>query len=280
MRFLRNVVVLLSGALVVVYVAALIVLCVYQRDLLFPRGEMVADLQSRTSIYRMHQIREADGTRLTIWRAPVARRGIGTFVLFYGNASSVVEFAEAGEMLHDDGFGVVLASYRGYSGNTGSPTESGLMADARAILATLRKSDGPVILWGHSLGSGVAARMTAEGRASALVLESPFTAAVDVAAAAYPIFPVRWLMKDRFDTLSLVPQIKTPVLILHGTADEVAPFEMSKTLARAFGSRAALVPLSGAHHNLDQTVLVPIVTRWLHAHSTAIYGPGTRMSRR
>jgi uncharacterized protein len=222
----------------------------------------------QSSTYRVHRLAEADGTRLTIWETPPTRPRAGRFVTFYGNGASVLEFAPVGEEIHRKGFGVVLASYRGYSGNTGRPSEAGLMADARAVLATIPKADRPIILWGHSLGSGVAARMAGEGRGTALILESPYTAVVDVAAAEYPIFPVRWLMKDRFDTFALVPQIKVPVLILHGTEDRIVPFQMGETLAHAFGKQAMFVPISGADHNLNQTQLLLLVMKWLHAHWT------------
>ncbi len=279
MEFMRNVVILLIGSLFVLYLAALGYLYARQRDMLFPRNGAPIELPDQASIYRARDIVESDGTRLTIWQAPESREGMGTFVMFYGNGASVHEFARIGESLTRYGFGVVLASYRGYSGNTGIPSETGLMADARAVLAIVPKGNGPIILWGHSLGSGVAARMASEDRASALILESPFTAAVDVAADAYPIFPVRWLMKDRFDTLSLVPQIKQPVLLLHVTEDEVIPFKMSETLNRAFDTRATFVPIRGADHNPDQAELLPIVLNWLHNRSTAIYEGKARRPR-
>jgi fermentation-respiration switch protein FrsA (DUF1100 family) len=271
-RFLRNVAILLGGALATLYLGALVYLYVSQRDLLFQRDTAPLDAPEQGSIYHASQILEPDGTRLTIWQAPAARRGLGTFVLFYGNAASVLEFADTGEEIHREGFAVVLASYRGYSGNSGSPSEAGLMSDARAVLAALPKDSGPIVLWGHSLGSGVAARMASEGRASALVLESPFTAAVEVAANAYPFFPVRLLMRDRFDTLALVPRIQVPVLILHGTEDQAIPFAMGATLARAFGRRATLVPVLGADHNPDPVDLWPSVRAWLRAHWDAIQG--------
>ena len=271
MTFARNVLIVLSAGFVLLYTGALGYLYVSQREFLFPRGTAQIRNPEQSSIYRAQDIVEPDGTRLTIWRASPKRRGAGTFVMFHGNAASVLEFAGAGEAIHQEGFGVVLASYRGYSGNTGSPSEAGLMADAHAILATVPKDDGPVILWGHSLGSGVAARMASEGRASALILESPFTAAVDLAAVAYPYFPVRWLMKDRFDTLSLAPRIKVPVLILHGTEDQAIPFRMSETLARAFGRQATLVPVQDADHNPDPSELLPLVQTWVRAHSAAIH---------
>lgn len=272
MKFLRNVAILLSVGLLICYSAAALYLYVSQRELLFPRDQQAIDVPSSGSIYQAREVVESDGTRLSIWQSRATVRGKGTFVFFYGNASSQLEFAAVGQQIHRCGLSVVLASYRGYGGNSGSPSERGLMADARAILKIVPKEDGPIILWGHSLGSGVAARMASEGRASALVLESPFTAAVDVAASAYPLFPVRLLMKDRFDTMSLVPAMRIPVLILHGAGDQVVPTAMGQSLARALGTRATFVPISGAGHDIDATALWPLVRRWLFAHSQEIYG--------
>jgi len=186
LRFLRNVLILLAGAFVVLYFAVFVLLLVYQRQLLFAGNTTVIAPPSASSIYRAVTIKEDDGARLTVWKAPPARQGLPTFVIFYGNASSLTDFAETGEHLHAHGYGVVLAAYRGYSGNPGSPSEDGLMADARAILSGVPK---PVVLWGHSLGSGVAARMASESRAEALILESPYTSIPDVGARRFPIYP-------------------------------------------------------------------------------------------
>jgi pimeloyl-ACP methyl ester carboxylesterase len=186
--------------------------------------------------------------------------------MFYGNGSNLTDFARTGEHLHAQGYGVVLGSYRGYSGNPGSPSEQGLMADARAILAGVPK---PVVLWGHSLGSGVAARMASEGRAVALILESPYTSIPEVAARRFPIYPVQLFMRDRFDTLSLVPKIKVPVLIIHGTRDRIVPYDMGVALAKRFGKQAMFISIVGAAHEPHRCDLVPFVTRWLHRNDLA-----------
>ena len=260
LRFLRNVLILLAGAFAVLYLAVFVLLLVYQRQLLFAGNTTVIAPPSANSIYRAVTIKENDGTSLAIWKAPPTRPGLPTFVIFYGNASSLTDFAETGEHLHAHGYGVVLAAYRGYSGNPGSPSEDGLMADARAVLASVPK---PVVLWGHSLGRGVAARMASEGRAEALILESPYTSIPDVGARRFPIYPVRWFMRDRFDTLSLLPKIKVPVLIFHGTRDWIVPYDMGATLAHRFGKQALFIPIVGAEHEPHRSDLVPFVTRWL-----------------
>ena len=269
LRFLGNVAALLGLSLCGLYLAALVFLTVFQRDLLFPGTPSIIDPPGPRSIYREQTITEADSTHILIWRTQAPQKGQPTFVCFYGNASNLEVFARAGEALHREGYGVVLASYRGYSGNSGHPGEQGLMEDARAVLATVDARNGPVVLWGQSLGTGVAARMAAEGRASALVLVSPFTSVSDVAARRFPVFPVRLLMRDHFDTASLVPRIGMPVLIIHGTADDVVPYDMGKTLAQRFGKRARFVPIIGGDHILDLLTLVPTVESWWRDVGTA-----------
>ena len=141
------------------------------------------------------------------------------------------------------------------------------MNDARSILKSLPGDHGPVILWGQSLGSGVAARMASEGRAKALILQSPYTAVVDVAAWRFPIYPVRWVMRDRFNTFALVPKIKIPVLIMHGMTDDVVPFDMGVTLSHRFGAEATFVAIPNRGHNdLGKGDLLPIADKWLKEH--------------
>jgi fermentation-respiration switch protein FrsA (DUF1100 family) len=258
---LRNVAKGLAVALLAAYVVVFLVLVVYQRDLLFFRGRY-ADMIAPP--YSARTITERDGTRLKLWEIAPHAKGSAEIVFFYGNAGTLSDFADTGEALSHGGFGIVLASYRGYDGNQGEPAEAGLMDDARAILASLPKDHGAVVLWGQSLGSGVAARMASEGRAGALILQSPYTAVVDVAARRFWVYPVRLVMRDRFDTLSRAARIKIPVLIMHGTADETVPFDMGETLSHTF-PHATLVPIPGGGHNLygDQ-VLVPAETWLLH----------------
>jgi pimeloyl-ACP methyl ester carboxylesterase len=193
------------------------------------------------------------------WWAPPTAAGAPTVVFFHGNASDRTDFVKQGDLFRARGWGVVLASYRGYSGNPGAPTESGLMADARATLKAVAPRVGPIIVWGHSLGSGVAARMASEGRASGLVLESPYTSITDVAAGRYPYVPVRLLLLDRFDTRALVERIRVPVLIFHSVDDPTVPFWMGQDLAERLGARATFVKMTGQghyphHHDLSGTV--------------------------
>ena len=132
--------------------------------------------------------------------------------------------------------GVPLLAYRGYSGNDGSPSELGLYADARAALDWLRASgveSESIVLYGISLGSGVATKMAAERDFAALVLESPYTSTVDVAAWRFPVVPVAWLMEDRFESLARIGSITEPLLVMHGDRDVVIPQRFGRQLFEA-----------------------------------------------
>jgi uncharacterized protein len=260
----------LLAAAAVLYFASLAALYHWQRDFVFVRARWWHE-DARPSNFAERTIREPDGTRLRIWETGPPDKGKPTVVFFYGNAGTLSDFAGVGEALHEEGYGVVLGSYRGYSRNSGDPSEDGLFADARAILGALRPGHGPVVVWGQSLGTGVAARMAAEGHASGLILQSPYTSIVDIAAMAYPLFPVRLLDTDPFDTLSLVSKIRMPVLIIHGTDDWTVPFWMGERLKGRFGREATLVPIAhGGHNDLSEGQLVPPAVRWLKVNAKAI----------
>ena len=252
--------------LLALYLAVTALLYGLQRRLLFAGagGPAIAP-PPPGGIYQPWIVEVPGGRRLLLWRGPPAASGMPVFVFFHGNGSNTAEFAELGERFHERGWGVVLAAYRGYSGNEGKPSQAGLMTDARAILTALGDPGGPVILWGHSLGSGVAACMAAESHGHALVLESPYTSVADVAAQRYPIFPVRLLIRDPFDTAALLPRIKVPVLIVHSEDDRVIPAAMGRNVAAALGPLATLAMLSGLGHVPHAADLSPMVADWLPA---------------
>ena len=129
--------------------------------------------------------------------------------------------------------GVLLAEYRGFGGNGGTPREQGLYADARAAIGFLgRQGVGPgrMVLFGESLGSGVAVQMATEYACAALVLEAPYSSVVDVAQDRYWMFPVKALVKDRYNSTAKIGKVRCPILIMHGTADRVIPIKFGERL--------------------------------------------------
>jgi fermentation-respiration switch protein FrsA (DUF1100 family) len=145
-----------------------------------------------------------------------------------------------------------MLSYRGYSGSTGRPTERRNVADARlAYEALLAEGVKPsnIVLYGESLGSGVAVQLAAEKPVGGIVLDAPYTSIVDVAAGAYPYFPVRPFLFDRYETLRYLSRVKAPLLVVHGEADEVIPVAMGRAVYAAGNAPKELVTFPGAGHS-------------------------------
>jgi len=196
----------------------------------------------------------ADGLQLQHWYLPPADAATGVLVVLHGNAgnrgSPYGKFRE----VHDWGYGLLLADYRGYGGNPGAPSEDGLIADARSVMDWLADQGVPgerVVLYGESLGSGVASALAAERRVAGLILEAPFTSVADLAQQQYWYVPARQLVRDRFDSRARIGAVEAPILILHGDRDPTIPVDHGVALAQAAGDTAELVRFpDGDHLNL------------------------------
>ena len=192
----------------------------------------------------------SDGERVIVWHVPP--RGQKPVVLyFHGNGASLRWRVDRFRTLTADGTGLVALSYRGYGGSSGSPTEPGLLSDASATYAFALTHYPParIALWGESLGSGVAVALAAEKPVGHVVLESPFTSAVDVAAGRYWFVPVRLLMKDQFRSDLRIGKVTAPVLVLHGERDRIVPIVLGERLYAMINAPKRFVRFPDAGHN-------------------------------
>jgi fermentation-respiration switch protein FrsA (DUF1100 family) len=195
----------------------------------------------------------ADGTPLCGWYVP--RQDARAAVLFcHGNAGNITHRTGILKMLNQRaGVSVLIFDYRGYGRSKGRPNEAGILADARAArhwLAVREKiADRDVVLMGESLGGAVAVDLAARDGARALILESTFTSAPDMAAHFYPWLPVRWAMQTRLDSLSKIGDYHGPLLLAHGTADTIVPIEFGRRLFAAANEPKKLIVLPGHDHN-------------------------------
>jgi fermentation-respiration switch protein FrsA (DUF1100 family) len=195
-----------------------------------------------------------DGERVIVWQAP-PRGGKSVVIYFHGNGEIVASRAPRHRQVTADGTGVVALSYRGYMGSTGSPSEDGLLRDAEAVwlFATSRWPSSPVVLWGHSLGSGVAVALAARHPVAKVILEAPFSSTVDVAALRFPIVPVRWLMLDQFRSDERIDAVHAPLLIMHGDQDWVIPIRLGERLFNLAHEPKRFVRFPGGNHeDLDR----------------------------
>jgi fermentation-respiration switch protein FrsA (DUF1100 family) len=192
----------------------------------------------------------ADGTALTGWYAESAE-GRPSVLFFHGNASNLSARADHFRQILASGFGLLAASYRGFPGSGGSPSEEALLADGLELFDWLAERTGEIVLYGESLGSGVAIHVAAERPARALILEAPFTAAVDIARATYPWVPVGFLMHDQFISRDRIGRVDEPVLIVHGTEDWVVPVGHGRRMFEAARQPKELRVFDGSgHHDL------------------------------
>jgi fermentation-respiration switch protein FrsA (DUF1100 family) len=196
----------------------------------------------------------ADGLRLRGWFVPAATgKSQATVLVLNGNAGNRAARAPLAAELSRAGLSVLLLDYRGYGGNPGSPSERGLLADARAARAYLatRGDVDParLVYFGESLGAAVAVQLAAERPPMALVLRSPFTSLADVGRVHYPFLPVRLLLKDRYASIEQVGRLRCPVLVVAGERDGIVPWEQSRRLAAAIPERKRFVLVPGADHN-------------------------------
>lgn len=217
-----------------------------------------------------------DGLELLAWHRAPAEPGGPTLLYFHGNAGHIGMRGFKVRPYLDAGLGVLLTTWRGYSGNPGRPSEEGLYADARAALAHLERCGvvpDSLVLYGESLGTGVAVQIATELRAAALVLEAPFSSIADVAQARLPLVPVKPFILDRFESRTKIRRIETPLLVVHGALDETVPARFGRKLFRAARQpkEAVFLP-EAAHNDLYDHGMARIVLDFLETH----LGPARR----
>jgi len=214
------------------YLGLVALMYLAQRSLMyFPDRQRVSPQQAGLPQAREVVLASEDGERLIAWHVP-PQADKPVIVYLHGNGGALRHRVPRFAALIEGGYGLLALSYRGYGGSSGSPSEQGLIADARAaydFIAGQYPGSVPV-LWGESLGSGVAVALAVELPVSALVLEAPFTSTADLAFASYPFIPVRLLMKDQFRSDERIGRVKAPLLILHGARDRVVPISYGERL--------------------------------------------------
>jgi len=241
-------------AAVLGYGGLLALMYVFQRALLyFP--DVARTLPEQAGLPQASEVtfQSDDGERLIGWFVP-AREGKKLVLYFQGNAGGLNLRANRFNWLTDDGTGLLALRYRGYGGSTGTPTEDGLIRDARAAydFASARAPENRIVLFGESLGSAVAVALAAERKIAGLILDAPFTSAADVGAAAYPFAPVRWLMKDTFHSDQRIGSVSVPLLVLHGEQDRVVSIGFGERLFALANEPKRMVRFpQGGHVNLD-----------------------------
>jgi fermentation-respiration switch protein FrsA (DUF1100 family) len=221
------------------------------------------------------QYKTADGLQITSWYRPAAG-SMPTIVMFHGNAGNISYRYQKFSAMTAQGYGFLLAEYRGYGGNAGRPTEGGFCADARAGLSWLQGkgiAQEDIVIYGESIGTGVAVQMALEyPQARALVLEAPFESLPAVARAEMPwLAPVAFLALDRYENILKAPDIRMPLLVVHGSDDEVIPLSQGVGVFNAGGSahKKMEVLKGGRHNDLFNHGLMDVIDSFLSGQAAA-----------
>jgi len=256
-----------GAVLLCLYIGTAVLLYSAQRSLMyFPETLHTTPAQAGLPEAEETTLTTSDGEHLVAWH--VAPRDDRPVILyFHGNGGSLRYRTERFRLLVRDGIGLVGVEYRGFGGSSGSPSETGLIADGEAAyaFAAARYPAERLVIWGESLGTGVAVAIAAEKPVGRLILEAPFTSAAAVAATRYWYLPVSLLMKDQFRSDERIGKIAAPVLILHGVHDRIIPFAMGEKMFEltTAENRHIVRFLDGDHEDLDRHGALHAVGRFL-----------------
>jgi uncharacterized protein len=248
------------------YIALVGALYFGQRSLLYyPAARRIAPADADFPQAQEVVLDTSDGEKLIAWHVPPQSEK-PVVIFFTGNGDTLAGLAGRFGDITDAGVGLLALSYRGYNGSTGHPTEDGLHRDAMAAyeFAAARYPPDRIVLWGFSLGTGVAVALAAERPIAKLVLEAPYTSTADVAASIYWFVPVRLLMKDQFHSDEQIQKVKAPILIVHGERDRTIPISFGERLfAMAPEPKRFMRFPQGRHEDLEDYGVVGVVLRFV-----------------
>jgi fermentation-respiration switch protein FrsA (DUF1100 family) len=236
------------------YLGGVVVLYLAQRSFIFPIPQRVRTAPDAAGFAEAeeHVLNTADSEKVIVWHVP-AGPGHAVVIYFPGNGDTLAGSVGRFRSITSDGTGLVALSYRGYAGSSGQPSEQGLLEDAAAAyaFASARYGAERMVVWGFSLGSGVAVAVAATQPVGKLILEAPYTSIVDVAGAAFPFVPVRWLVRDQFRSDQRIARAAAPVLIMHGAHDATIPIRLGERLfALAHEPKQFVRFVEGGHNDL------------------------------
>lgn len=217
----------------------------------FPYAALESTPRDWGFAYEEVTLEASDGVRLHGWYIPCtgSRRAL---LFLHGNAGNISHRGDSVAIFHRLGFNVFIFDYRGYGRSAGHPTEAGLYRDAEASWQYLIKSKGfaaeDVVIFGRSLGGAVAANLAVKVQPAALILESTFSSARDLAHSAFPVLSRLVMIRFNFDTQARVRELAAPVLVIHSPQDEIIPYELGRKVFDASLSPKSFLAMQGDHN--------------------------------
>ena len=273
---LVKVVKIFIGVAIILGLVLLAVIFKAQRSLLYHPSHFYVPLTEAHANRAFHEVAVGtqDGIALKAWYAP-ATTGPFTIVFFHGNADSLYTASHNADPFISAGYGFLVSEYRGYSGLPGTPTENGLYADGRASLRYLIAQgvrENRIIVFGHSLGTGVAIEMANEFHVAGVMLAAPYLSMPKLARVHFPFFP-SFLVLDRFENEQKVKNMHAPLLIVNGFDDNIIPPEQGRKLFSLANEPREFHSLPDRGHNDLFNDFVPLSLDWMSRIS--IQKPGS-----
>ena len=219
--------------IIIIYSSVLILLFIFQRSLMYhPQENNYSGDQLKVEVEKV-KITTSDNINLLGWFHKKDLKKFKTIVYFHGNAGNLENRIHKLNHFKDMDVNFLIIAWRGFSGNQGKPSEKGLYNDGNSAILWLKNlglKDNDIVLYGESLGTGVATEIAQNNNFAGLVLETPFTSMIEAAKNFYPYIPVDFLLKDKYDNQNKIKNINMPVLVMHGEADQIVPFWMGEKI--------------------------------------------------
>ena len=223
-------------AIVFLYIVSLIAVFFFQRNLLYhPTINNYINNQNITEPTEIEKINitTKDNIDLLGWFYNKDLNKYKTILFFHGNAGSLENRTYKLNHFKNLNVNFLIIAWRGFSGNKGKPNEIGLYEDAKSAIRWLKTKgieENNIILYGESLGTGIAIEIAQNKNYAGIILESPFTSMVDMGKKYYPFFPVRLLLQDKFESHKKIMNISSPILIMHGKVDKIVNYKMGRKM--------------------------------------------------
>lgn len=241
--------------IVVAYALILVVVYLFQSRMIyipdFPTRKLVATPEMLGMSFENVSLRTEDNVALHGWFIPV-NNARSTLLFFHGNAGNISHRLESIRIFHDLGLSVLIIDYRGYGKSDGRTSEAGTYRDARAAwdyLVTIRGfKERNIILFGRSLGGAIATQLATRVKAGALIVESTFSSAEELAKSVYWYLPVKLLARIHYPTAKYILNVSSPVLVIHSPQDEIVPYKQGRQIFDLAPEPKRFLELRGSHN--------------------------------
>ena len=219
--------------ILVIYSSVLIILYIFQRSLMYHPDENNNFGDKLEVKIEKVKITTSDNIDLLGWFHKKDLKNFKTIVYFHGNAGKLENRIYKLNYFNEMDVNFLIISWRGFSGNNGKPSEKGLYEDGKSAITWLKNLgllEEDIIIYGESLGTGIATELSQNKKFAGLILETPFTSMIEAAKNFYPYIPVGLLLKDKYKNDKKISNINIPLLVMHGEADQIVPFWMGKKI--------------------------------------------------